>query len=198
MKVLVAHVIVTAYGFWLPNDPRGSWSDFVGAWELLRFGRATKVTTRESVAHVTHDRALRRQAKQSLKYLPVRFNGTQARAIGRGFGKAVEEGRYAVHACAILHDHAHLVIGKHMRPYERIVRHLKRRATQELRAEGIHPIARYEKHDGSLPTPWAGGLWKVYCFDPKHVRDAISYVERNPLREGFRSQRWRFVSPYAF
>ena len=41
MKVLVAHVIITAYGFWLPNDPRGSWSDFVGAWELLRFGRAT-------------------------------------------------------------------------------------------------------------------------------------------------------------
>ena len=33
MKVLVAHVIITAYGFWLPNDPRGSWSDFVGAWD---------------------------------------------------------------------------------------------------------------------------------------------------------------------
>ena len=29
------HLIISAYGFWLPNDPRGSWSDFVGAWELL-------------------------------------------------------------------------------------------------------------------------------------------------------------------
>ena len=36
------HVIVCAYGFWLPNDPRGSWSDFVGKWELVRFGKATK------------------------------------------------------------------------------------------------------------------------------------------------------------
>lgn len=25
------HLIMTAYGFWLPNDPRGSWSEFVGA-----------------------------------------------------------------------------------------------------------------------------------------------------------------------
>ena len=48
MKVLAAHVIFTAYGFWLPNDPRGSWSDFVASWELLKFGRATKVTTRAS------------------------------------------------------------------------------------------------------------------------------------------------------
>src|SRR4051812_43899841 len=28
------HVIFSTYGFWLPNDPRGSWSDFVGSWEL--------------------------------------------------------------------------------------------------------------------------------------------------------------------
>jgi len=29
------HVIFGMYGFWLPNDERGSWSDFVGSWELL-------------------------------------------------------------------------------------------------------------------------------------------------------------------
>lgn len=28
--MLGAHVIFGAYGFWLPNDPRGSWSEFVG------------------------------------------------------------------------------------------------------------------------------------------------------------------------
>lgn len=30
------HLIWGAYGFWLPNDPRGSWSDFVYSWELER------------------------------------------------------------------------------------------------------------------------------------------------------------------
>jgi hypothetical protein len=43
--ILASHVIFSTYGFWLPNDPRGSWSDFVGAWELFRFGPATKTDT---------------------------------------------------------------------------------------------------------------------------------------------------------
>ena len=41
--VIAYHVIYSMYGFWLPNDPRGSWSDFVGSWELFRYGPATKV-----------------------------------------------------------------------------------------------------------------------------------------------------------
>ena len=33
------HAIFTTYGFWLPNDPRGSWSDFVRSWELFKHGK---------------------------------------------------------------------------------------------------------------------------------------------------------------
>ena len=65
--VLGHHLIISAYGFWLPNDPRGSWSDFVRAWELTKFGDATKVTTHRSVAGVPHDRQLRMAAKEALK-----------------------------------------------------------------------------------------------------------------------------------
>ena len=54
------HLIISAYGFWLPNDPRGSWSDFVGSWELYKFGPATKTTETRSLAHDPHDVALRR------------------------------------------------------------------------------------------------------------------------------------------
>ena len=50
--ILASHVIFSTYGFWLPNDPRGSWSDFVGNWELTRFGKATTVTTHRSLAGV--------------------------------------------------------------------------------------------------------------------------------------------------
>src|SRR5579859_4776723 len=89
MKVLVAHVIVTAYGFWLPNDPRGSWSDFVGSWELLRYGPATKTVERRSVAHREHDRGIRVAAKTALRRPAVAFSGLQARAVGRGFGRCV-------------------------------------------------------------------------------------------------------------
>jgi len=196
IKVLAAHIILTVYGFWLPNDPRGSWSDFVAAWELLRFGKATKIATRESVAHVHHDRNLRREAKQALKYPPVLLTGLQARAVARGFARAIDEGAYPVHACSILEDHAHLVVGAHARMYEQIVSHLRSRATSELRAECRHPFAQYEYRDGRVPSFWAEGFWKVYCSDLAHLSNAISYVERNPLREGKPPQTWSFVIPY--
>ena len=38
MAVLAYHAIFTAYGFWLPNDPRGSWSSYVRSWELFLAG----------------------------------------------------------------------------------------------------------------------------------------------------------------
>lgn len=71
--VLAYHLIVTAYGFWLPNDPRGSWSDFVRSWELFWYGASSKVTTRASLAKRDHDRDLRRAQKSALRYDPVRL-----------------------------------------------------------------------------------------------------------------------------
>src|SRR5438128_12525442 len=96
VMVLGSHVIFGAYGFWLPNDPRGSWSDFVGSWELFRFGRATKIETCHSVAACPHDRVLRLAAKQALKYPAVQFTGLQARAMGKGFGESIRRGGVTV------------------------------------------------------------------------------------------------------
>src|ERR1035437_4816444 len=107
--VLGYHLILSAYGFWLPNDPRGSWSDFVRSWELLRFGPATKVATRRSVAHVAHDRKSRLAAKAALQFPTVQFDGRQAVAILNGFAHAVRESQYHILACAILPAHVHMV-----------------------------------------------------------------------------------------
>ena len=85
MRVIAYHVVFGTYGFWLPNDPRGSWSDFVGSWELLRFGPATKTDSRCSVAGHAHDHEARLAAKEALQRPAVQFTGIQARAIGRGF-----------------------------------------------------------------------------------------------------------------
>src|SRR5436309_10797776 len=110
--ILAYHVIFGAYGFWLPNDPRGSWSDFVGAWELRRFGPATPTHERASVAHQRHDTSLRLAAKTALKRPPVQFSGIQARAVGRGFANSVQRGGLIVWACSLLPEHVHLVIGR--------------------------------------------------------------------------------------
>ena len=86
------HLILGAYGFWLPNDPRGSWSDFVGKWELVRFGRTTKSLERRSLLDLTPEELAEREVqRQSLKYPPVQLTGVQALAVGQGFAAKSRE-----------------------------------------------------------------------------------------------------------
>src|SRR3954468_15395313 len=102
MPVLAYHLIFSAHGFWLPNDPRGSWSDFVRAWELFVFGGpATKTEERRSLARDAHDVAMRLDAKEHLVRDPVEFTGVQARAIARGFADYCSRTGLIIFACAI-------------------------------------------------------------------------------------------------
>jgi hypothetical protein len=187
------HLIISAYGFWLPNDPRGSWSDFVGAWELLKFGGPTTVQGKRSYAHDPHDRTRRLRAKQSLQYPPVRFDAAHRAAVGEGFERAIAEGGYVVHACCIGYDHAHLVVGRHARTIERIAGHLKSKASMSMRTADCHPFAAHARGD-QVPSPWAEGCWSVFIDNPAHARSAIHYVERHPMKEGLTAQQCPFVT----
>ncbi len=186
--ILGFHSIFGMYGFWLPNDPRGSWSDFVASWELFRYGSASKTDCRRSVAHKSHNRNVRLQAKQALKFPPVNLTGLQAQAVGVGFKTAVEESGYRIHACSILPDHVHLVIGWESRRIRQIVGHLKGRAHQMMMERQLWP------RDGR--PVWAENGWNVFLNDVEDMRRAIQYVEENPLKEGLTQQRWSFVVPW--
>ncbi len=194
--ILATHAIFSAYGFWLPNDPRGSWSTFVASWELFKYGPATTVSTRRSIAHRPHDVQLRRAAKSALNHSPVQFTGIQARAVARGFAQAVRDGGYKIHACSILPDHVHAVIVRHARPARNIVAHLKSAATMQLRRESLHPFQTDLGPDERWPSPWSRRCWTVFLDSPTDVRRAIRYVENNPLKEGKRQQVWSFVTRY--
>jgi hypothetical protein len=115
------HVIWGTYGFWLPNDPRGSWSDFVGSWELLRFGKTTRQFERNSV-NVERWAEWRRFALASMNYPAGSLSGEQARAVGNGFGESVRRGNLTVWACSVLTDHVHMVIARHTCKVEQICR----------------------------------------------------------------------------
>ena len=108
--VLGYHVVLGMYGFWLPNDPRGSYSEFVWAEDLRKFGAATKVNTRHSVAAKSHDVKRRLAAKQALKYPPVHLEDSQIDAVGRGVATAAELKRASIVACAIMPEHVHLLV----------------------------------------------------------------------------------------
>lgn len=194
--VLGYHLIFSAYGFWLPNDPRGSWSDFVRSWELYQYGPATRVGTHRSLADMPHNVSLRLAAKQTLHYPPVTFNAEQTPVIAHGMAHAAQEGNYIIHACAILPAHVHLVLARHERPIGQISAHIKGRATQALQNAGLHPLAGYQDGQGKCPSPWAQKGWKVFLDSGFDLVRAIKYVEQNPPKEGKPMQRWAFVVPY--
>ena len=190
------HIIFATYGFWLPNDPRGSWSNFVGSWELLRNGRATKTMETRSLAHRQHDGASRIAAKSALKYPPVELTGLQALAVGRGFANYVKRSNLPVWACAIMPDHVHLIVGRPPMPVERLVIQLKGEATEQLDTEQRHPLAKWKGNGDRAPKCFVRGQWKVF-LSPGDVPRAIRYVEQNPLKEGKKHQNWSFVVPYV-
>ncbi|MDZ4817448.1 MAG: transposase [Planctomycetota bacterium] len=193
--MLAHHIIFGTYGFWLPNDPRGSWSDFVGSWELYRYGSATKTTETQSLAYIEHDSASRKAAKQSLKYPPVLFNGIQARAVARGFARYVERTGLRIWACAILPDHVHLVTEGTKIPIKHLVIQLKGDATEQLMRERIHPMTPWQTPGSRVPKCWARGEWKVYLDEEDEVYRAIEYVKNNPVKEGKKQQAWSFAQP---
>jgi REP element-mobilizing transposase RayT len=196
--MLAFHGIITAYGFWLPIDPRGSWSDFVAAWEHYRAGgKATKSSTTRSVAHATHDRRQRLAVKVVLLRQPVSFTGVQAREIARGFARAVHRSSHKILACAVLPEHVHVVIAASRLKPSKILGHLKREAGLGLKVAGMHPFQEEFECTGRLPTCWAEGGWKVFLDTAEDVCRAIRYVEENPLKEGKPYQRWSFVTPFT-
>ena len=109
--------------------------------------------------------------------------------IRDGIHQAVAESGYAVHALAVGYDHVHEIVGRHDKPIEEVVRHMKGRATQHLTRGGCHPFPE-AKH-----SPWAEKGWNVFINDDRQLRDAIAYVNRHPEKEGLPPQSYDFLTP---
>lgn len=192
------HLCWGTYGFWLPNDPRGSGSREVWADHLKPFGEATRVADRtRSRARREHDRTQRLAAKRSLMRPAVRFDGRQARCVALAFGELLTEMAIPVWACAVLPDHVHLVVGPSGIHGDVLSQRLKGRATNALVEAGLHPFLDEMDDCGRVPKCWQELQWSVFKYDPPSVRQAIRYVEDNPLKEGKKRQTWRFVIPYT-
>jgi REP element-mobilizing transposase RayT len=188
--------IFSAYGFWLPNDPRGSGSTYIYSNAIyVAGGPATKTSERRSVAHRAHDVALRKKTKRALAQKPVRFTRIQARAIARGFAAYFTKSSIAVYACSILRDHVHFVIGRTRKNLDQLVTQLKGAAVRQMISEQCHPFIDHPDHRGRLPKCFVRGYWNVY-LDPEDIAGRIRYVENNPIELGMRPQRWSFVTPY--
>ena len=191
------HVILPHYGFWLPNDPRESWSNFVHQWELFRFGQSTRNLEQRKLSQLSaFELRQRNAAREALIYPPVQLNGSQALSVAQGFANQAKKSQYKIWACAILPEHTHLVIARHQYKVEQVANLMKGAATRRLMELDNHPLAEYAKNGSRPPRMWAERRWKVYLDSDEGIENAIAYVLDNPVKEGKPVQNWSWLSPY--
>ena len=194
MQIVATHCIWGAYGFWLPNDPRGSGSKYVGSHAIWKAGGdATLVETSRSLANKDHDPSLRFAGKAALRKPAMRFNDTQIAAIAAGFAAAVALSQYSIHACAIMPDHVHVVLGHPPDVAPKIIAHLKSFGTKELNRRGLNPYAALPGRDGQ--RVWADRFRHVF-LTADDVPRCVQYVRDNPVKAGLPEQNWNFVQPW--
>ncbi len=185
--VIGHHLIWTAYGWWLPNDPRGSGSlevrsDILRELGELHHGRKTV----QPASHVV--RQFYESAEPLLKHPLLSFDEGTRDQIGQAFAEVMQEQRYTCYACAIMPDHVHLAIRKHKHSAEEMIEALK-----------VASVARLREYDAAFSGRplWADGSgWKVFLDHPDDMRRVIEYIRRNPMKAGLAEQLWGFVMNY--
>ncbi len=175
--VIAYHLVWTAYGTWLPNDPRGSGSRDVASPLLAELGELHYGRRRLQPAGKVV-REFYEHAEERLTFPVARFDRAQIEDIAEAFSAVIAESVYTCYACAILPDHVHMVIRKHRHQAEEMIERLQSTSRAGLNMAD-HPV-------------WTRGGWRRFLNTPPEVRRLIPYVERNPRTP----QSWPFVTPY--
>jgi REP element-mobilizing transposase RayT len=184
--VIAYHLILTPYGWWLPNDPRGSMSHAVSCDVLkelgeLHFGRKKlQPPGRET-------RKFYQNAKRLLKDELLPFDAHAIPVIADAFGQCIRDNSYTCYAGVIMSDHVHLCIRKHKHQAEEMIENCCRYSAGALCAAGFRPMDH---------PVWAHGGWKVFLDKPDDIHRSIKYIEQNPLKRREPIQCWPWITPY--
>jgi hypothetical protein len=186
-RVIIAHHLVhTLYGHWLSNDLRGSGSVETRKPELdqlgpVHFGRKPIQPPRREV------KAFYAKAEPLLDHPVFWIDTAKRQAIADAFALAAKEVGYTVWACAILWNHAHLLVRRHRDWGHTIWDVLSGYARDAL---------RQFPDIGSEHPVWSDRPYVVFCYDPPGVRGRIKYINDNWQKEGLQPIVYPFVQPY--
>lgn len=186
--VAAYHLIWTAYGHWLPNDPRGSTSHNLCCAKLAPLGEVHY--GRKQVQPAGREiREFYAAACGLLKHDLLTFADTQLPLLGQCFADLIRKRSYTCYACAIMPDHVHLVIRKHRDQAEEMIEHFQSASRQTVHESVDFP------HGNGHPV-WGGPGWKVFLNTQEDIRRTIRYVNDNPIKIGRPRQEWPFVQEY--
>src|SRR3989304_2630332 len=178
MTVLAHHLVWTAYGTWLGNDPRGRrsrpvYTPALAALGEVHYGRR-RIQPKRQVVHEFYQ-----EAESRLQFPIICFSEQQFTVIAAAFAETIRNRHYTCYACAIMPDHVHLVIRKHRDTAEEMIEYFQVGSRQCLRSREIMP------HDHPV---WTLKGWHVFLDSTAAVRGRIRYVEGNPQKDGLPQQ----------
>ncbi len=176
----------TAYGWWLPNDPRGSMSKTIRSDVVADLGRLHYGRKRIQPASC-EIRGFYERAGSNLQHPLRTFDSACVGVIAEAFAETIRHHLYTCYAAAIMPDHIHMVIRKHKHIAEEMIHNFQDQSRSRLRDAGFysqdHPV-------------WGGPGWKVFQDHPDDIRRTIEYVRQNPVKMRKTEQGWGFVTTY--
>lgn len=184
--IIAHHLMWTAYGYWMPNDPRGSMSREIRVERVAELGKS-HYGRKPKQPSAVEQREFREQAKTVLKHELLAFNNNDVQLLACGFADIIKEHNYTCYACAIMPDHVHILIRKHRDNGEEMIQ----RFQQETREAMINAGRRPTEH-----PVWGGPGWDVFQNSPRQVENTIQYIRNNPMKIGRPLQEWSFVTKY--
>jgi hypothetical protein len=188
--VIAHHLVLTLYGHWPPNDPRGSGSNDFYDDKFQALGpihRGRKPAHRQpSRAEL---RAYHREAQTLLNFPVIWLEDATRQVLAGAFAEVLRRERYTCYACAILRNHAHLLIRRHRDTYQQMFTHFAAAARDALHSYA--PLQLDRDHPVISQRPYA-----AYCYSPDDIQRCIDYINANPAKEGVSPQHFAFVAPY--
>jgi hypothetical protein len=124
-----------------------------------------------------------------LNFPVIWLDDATRQVVAAAFAETVRRRGYTCYACAILRNHAHLLIRRHRDTYQTMFEHLAASARDALvscpllRLDATHPVISQR--------PYA-----VYCYSPDDIRRCIAYINANPAKERLPAQSHAFVAEY--
>jgi REP element-mobilizing transposase RayT len=184
--VIGYHLIWTVYGWWLPNDPRGSSSHEIRVEKLEELGDIhhgrKKVQPRRQELQAFYEKA------QDLLTHPVLlFSEEEIQLIAGSIREVIQQQYYTCYACAIMPEHIHLLIRRHRDKSEQMLEHFQQHSRQVMidagRRRSNHPV-------------WGGRGWSVFLNSVEGMERVVRYIQHNPRKSGLPIQAWDFVKSY--
>jgi REP element-mobilizing transposase RayT len=180
------HLIWTAYGWWLPNDPRGSSSHEIRVEPIAELGEPHH-GRKERQPSGKEIREFYQKASDVLKHPLLTFSDPEIELIGETFKEVINDRNYTCYGCAIMPDHVHILIRKHRDHAEDMVDNLH----EASRAKLIEAGSRAPTH-----PVWGGPGWKRFLYTQQDFERVAEYIRQNPIMARRPEQIWPFVKKY--